>query len=357
MASTDGEHVMALAADLGKNWAGIESARRNAAAQRDVIANILADHRLVPSDTSFIVFGSLARGEWTIGSDVDWTLLIDGQADPNHLKISQAIGGRLDEAKLQPPGPTAIFGNLAFSHDIIHQIGGETDTNRNTTQRILLLLESRPIGGSDVWDRVVTNILNRYLDNDISFLSRSGQHYKVPRFLLNDIVRYWRTMCVDYASKHRERQGAKWALRNAKLRLSRKLIFAAGMFICFNCYLKQPASIKGLFETPSYFDPLLSHLQGYARLTPLDIVADAARSFAKPDTAAQIFDAYDQFLLTMNDGEKRRHLAQLRSGDAQNDALFGEIRRLSNRFQEGLNKLFFDDHREVGELTRKYGLF
>ena len=33
-------------------------------------------------DTSLVVFGSLARGEWTSGSDLDWTYLIDGGA-PN----------------------------------------------------------------------------------------------------------------------------------------------------------------------------------------------------------------------------------------------------------------------------------
>jgi hypothetical protein len=35
---------------------------------------------------------------------------------------------------------------MAFSHDIIHQIGGQNDTNKNTTQRILLLLESAAMG-------------------------------------------------------------------------------------------------------------------------------------------------------------------------------------------------------------------
>ncbi len=31
---------------------------------------------------------------------------------------------------------------MDLGHDIIHQIGGQYDTNKNTTQRILLLLES-----------------------------------------------------------------------------------------------------------------------------------------------------------------------------------------------------------------------
>src|SRR5438445_13458167 len=111
--------------------------------------------------------------------------MIDGQADPNHLKVAQTIASRFIEAKLQSPGPTQTFGSLTFSHDIIHQIGGEADTNRNTTQRILLLLESATIDNPDAYERVIGAVLNRYLDDDVSFLSRSAQHYNGPRFLLN----------------------------------------------------------------------------------------------------------------------------------------------------------------------------
>lgn len=346
-----------LCEKLGRRWQGIDNARANAAVESRKIQEILSQHALVPSDTSFVVFGSLARREWTIGSDVDWTLLVDGQADPNHLAVAQSIKSRFEEAKLQEPGPTNTFGTLAFSHDIIHQIGGEADTNRNTTQRILLLLESAAIDSPDAYERVIRAVLNRYLDNDVSFLSRSGQQYKVPRFLLNDIVRYWRTLGVDYASKHRERQGQKWALRNAKLRMSRKLIFAAGLLTCFNCYLKPPVELEDLFAIPQHLGPLLSHLRTYIRMTPVDILADAAASFAKEQTAAQIFDAYDRFLTMMNDGEIRKHLGGLKAQEAHADKVFAKIREISTAFQEGLTRLFLDDDEKLSALTRKYGIF
>ena len=86
---------------------------------------------------------------------------------------------------------------------LIHEIGGEDDTNRNLTERMLLFLESVPVNRDDAYNRVITGILNRYLAND-----RPMSRYKVPRFLFNDVVRYWRTMCVDFAEQNAH---AGWA--------------------------------------------------------------------------------------------------------------------------------------------------
>jgi hypothetical protein len=114
------------------------------------------------------------------------------------------------------PGRTGIFGNLIFSHELVHQIGGENDPNSNITRRLLLLLESRTIGSTDAYNRVVRVILERYFDQDTNLFNVDKTHFRVPRFLLNDIVRFWRTMAVDFAGKQRERGGEGWALRNIK---------------------------------------------------------------------------------------------------------------------------------------------
>ncbi len=96
---------------------------------------------------------------------------------------------------------------MVFSHDIVHHIGGEDDTNQNLTRRVLLLLESHALGRDEAHRRVVRHLLNRYLLEDRGFWRGSGAW--IPRFLQNDSARYWRTMAVDFAYKvRRETEGA-----------------------------------------------------------------------------------------------------------------------------------------------------
>ena len=92
------------------------------------------------------------------------------------------------------------------------------------------------VGRGDAYRRVVRSILSRYLLEDRGYWRGSG-HHRVPRFLLNDFARYWRTMAVDFAYKLRNRSGKGWAIRNVKLRMSRKLIYVSGLLACYRSHL------------------------------------------------------------------------------------------------------------------------
>ena len=131
-----------LAKQLGADWPFILKGRENSRVEFDRIKE--ACKALVMPDTSLVVFGSLARGEFTDGSDIDWTLLVDGITIPQHLTVAREISEALAKLESKPPGRTGTFGNMASSHSLIHCIGGEDDTNTNTTRRSLLLLEARP---------------------------------------------------------------------------------------------------------------------------------------------------------------------------------------------------------------------
>jgi predicted nucleotidyltransferase len=345
------------------DFSPLPEARAASLKTREELDSLLSEEvgKYTSEDTSLVVFGSLARGEWTSGSDLDWTYLIDGQANSDHLRIAQKIHKVLRD-RFPEPGQTGTFGNMAFSHEIIHQIGGQNDTNKNTTQRILLLLESTPIGKrTQAYDRVIWGVINRYLDEDTHLLSRDSTRYRVPRFLLNDIVRFWRTMAVDFASKQRDREGAGWGLRNAKLRMSRKLIFASGLLVCFGATLdpdlKREISTGKSTDDNAIKSNLANHIKKFVMLTPLEVFDRSVQSYGVPDAISKdLFSAYSEFLKMLTDDAIRKALKELRAKDSRTDATFQEIRKISERFERALDAIFFENPL-LAPLTRKYGVF
>lgn len=343
---------------LGTPYHNIGAARKLASQREAAITFALVKGRLIPDDASFVVFGSLARGEWTSGSDLDWSLLIDGGVDPTHLKIAHRIREALDALETKRPGREAVFGGLSFSHELVHHIGGNDDTNRNLTQRVLLLLESKPLGEEQAYERVVKAVLKRYCEEDAHIYSGVEHRFKVPRFLVNDIVRFWRTIAVDYVSKRRERDNKGWALRNAKLRLSRKLLFTSGILMCLQCRLKEVPGSEGVVAGgPLETEPLMRFLSAFVERPPLDIVCEALLSNGVKETAKDVLDSYDRFLGMLDDPQKREDLDGLPYENAENSALFQEVRGLGGVFQKGLDQLFFVDNEALAKLAREYGMF
>jgi predicted nucleotidyltransferase len=341
---------------LGANWSQISAGRFLAQEKREELRTALK--RIDSEDTSVVVFGSLARDEFTNGSDIDWTLLVDGSADPKHLELARKIDGIVSQAASKKPGREGTFGSLSFSHELIHRIGGEDDTNRNTTRRILLLLESNAVGRPEAYERVVANVLRRYILEDRGFVQQAGP-FHVPRFLLNDFARYWWTMAVDFAYKQRTRFGEGAAIRNMKLRMSRKLIYVSGLLTCFGCELgfsdiKLSAACPAPGAAPECID-CLRHRLGQ---TPLEILAGALLHFDHLDeTARKVLDAYDGFLGILADPEKRNRLEAVDSDHYESDEVFQEARRLSHDFRDGLLELFFDQKSGLFNLTKNYGVF
>lgn len=353
--STGFDPISDLQRKLGVRWPAIRKAHEQTVQTKKKIEKLLKG--LSSTDAGTTVFGSLARDEWTSKSDVDWTLLIDGQADPQHYAVGREISARLARAGYAAPGPAGIFGNMTISHDLVQKIGGHEDTNENTTRRVLLLQESVAIGKPDVRRRVLGLILSRYLNEDYGFVYGSLP-VKVPRFLLNDIVRYWRTVTVDFVEKQRGQEGRGWALRNAKLRMSRKLIFATGMLRCFSCeLLSSVAARRELIEHQSTAG-MEQHLRGFMEIPSLQVLAVLLTELKiNPKIARTLFSSYNSFLALLDNRAKREHLKNLHPDKIGSDPVYAEVRTFSRSFQDALTALFFHDNKKLRELTIFFGVF
>lgn len=354
---------------VGSSWPTIMSARQRTekllATLHTVLAGSGAEGPLDTEDLSIIAFGSLARRECTAQSDIDWTLLVDGAANPNHFELKKDVQDRLTAAGFKPPGREGTFGGLIFSHDLVHLIGGDDDTNRNTTRRCLMLLESVALGRQEAYQSVIRAVLWRYLFEDPSFEHKSGP-FRVPRFLLNDFARFWRTMAADFANKRRERHGKGTALRNLKLRMSRKLLFASGLLACFACEMRlAPAENQEELCSSEKLQECVECLRKFLELTPLDIIALYLTHFCGMDnhnplvkqTANRVLGTYNEFLGVLDDPSRRNHLDNLEPDEVDSDVLFQEVRDLSPEFNKGIIDLFFNLDNELSKLTKFYGVF
>ena len=279
--------------------------------------------------------------------------MIDGPSDMDHFEHAKDVETLLIKLEYREPGSTKIFGEMASSYELVHYIGGIEDTNQNITRRILMLLESVPLSNPLIHDRVLRAILKRYIIGDPSSTHRDK--FRAPLFLLNDVVRYWRTIAVDYAAKKWQRSNKGWGLRNVKLRMSRKLLFAKGMLTCFLCDGQFSGNPKGLSQEIIQAE-LLNICFNLCRCSAIDLLAKTLLEYAKPETGRRIFTAYNNFVAMLNNVKQRQRLEEIEFDEA-NDQLFEDQRENSREFQKGLEEFFFESNPTLTKFTKRYGVF
>jgi len=292
---------------------------------------------------SIVLFGSWGRAELTPASDDDWALVVAGgtphEGERDHLLawVGDTVGGAG-----AAPGTQGTFGTVVSAEALSHHIGLEDDSNMNLTRRMLLLLESVPATAAEVHERAVRRVLDAYLHP-----SADGGDYRPPRFLLNDLVRYWRTIAVDFEAKHRAAEGTdrKWVMRNAKLRLSRKLLFAGGLV---------PVLLCRELRAHRHADFLVAQLAA----PPTDRLAAAflrTEAGGGLDAGARTLGAYDRWIGILADGQARAALAALTREDRETSDLWQEVKVLGDQLQAGLLALLFQT--ELAPVSQDYLVF
>lgn len=323
-----------LADATGATFPHIQSARRRTAEQIATISSTLSRHEPRP-DISTCVFGSWAGAELTAGSDDDWAVLVNrefGAYDPEVLAEIVAAQAELGVDD-RMPGAQGVFGVPIGVQELVGNIGLDRDTNTNLTRRMLLLLESRELHGS-VRAAAVDAVLDRYLKQGV----KDGQP---PRFLLNDIVRYWRTICVDFEGKAGI-DDPKWVTRNAKLRTSRKLLFAGGLIAVLLCHLSSAENMQAFLTR--WFD-----------VTPLDRLSAAFLHVDALDPATRAIGAYDRWIGLISSDDVRQQLLRLTFETRDESEVFEEIRGIGRELSAGLDALLFS--KPLARLTRGFAIF
>lgn len=176
------------------------------------------------------VTGSYARGEATENSDVDLFFIINDQ--PNNNKYSKiektlADAGVINALREMNFPPFSNDGQYLEAHlcsQMKSLLGGQEDDYKNLfTARMLLLLESLPVYNDNVYKEVMKIIIGTYLTD----YSDHAPNFK-PLFLMNDVIRYWKTLCLNYENYRQnnidnKEKRSKILIKNMKLKFSRML--------------------------------------------------------------------------------------------------------------------------------------
>jgi hypothetical protein len=139
--------------------------------------------------------------------------------------------------------------------------------------------------------------------------------------------------------------------------MSRKLIFASGLLVCFGCNLDPDLQKRISTGEGDLKLNLVNHIREQVRLMPLELLADAvARYGISNSVAQQLFSAYADFLRVLDDKNSREALEKLRATDSGTDPTYQRVRNVSKAFERALDHVFFENSL-LAPLTRKYGVF
>lgn len=270
-------------------------------------------------DLCIYVAGSLGRLELGQISDLDVFLF----ADSPEKQSSQRTLSRLQEIQVLSE-IIQVNSELRLpdfsgdgEHFKIHEVsqlltgtGTATDDSENFfTTRLLLLLESKCLSNDDLYEDATKRIFEMYVRDG------TGRAEYRPLFLLNDILRYWRTICLNY-ERTRHDPSKPWWKKNLNLKFSRKLTV-------FSTVLSM------LVEQVDSIDKFRS----IAARTPMQRLAnslDALGDEALFADFSQFLDSYEEFLAAKSHAE----LEQLELVKVV------RFRDTSQQFDDFLHKIF-----------------
>jgi len=181
---------------------------------RQSLAELLQSH----SGIAVFAAGSLGRYEAGPRSDLDLFVIADIAEELTPLQVTRLLAGVADvndKLGFPPFSGDMRFFKLYRAEELIEHTGKPIDDTENSfTARMLLLLEGRCVAGNDVYTRVLNKVCENY------FRDNKGKKDFKPLFLLNDVLRYWRTLCLNYEGA-RSDATKPWRKKNLNLRFSR----------------------------------------------------------------------------------------------------------------------------------------
>jgi predicted nucleotidyltransferase len=281
------------------------------------------------------VTGSYGRVEASDHSDLDLFILTDSDDEGkprlkalNTIRLQAALIDVVDREQLPPFSDEGGYLGPHSIEDMIEKLGGRDDDYENLfTARMLLLLESRPLLGSTFYDRAIDRVLAEYWRD----YPQNAERF-LPIYLTNDLIRYWKVLCLNYEANTRNAENQnKRRLNNYKLKHSRLLTcYSALVYFCHLLRRTNTITVEAAREM--------------TKLTPTERLQSLRSDGAVAALVDEILDRYVEFLES-TDAPKDDLLARF------SDPSYRGIRRESG---QNFGDLMFDLLEKIGSKSRLF---
>ncbi len=284
-----------------------------------------------------LLCGPIARGGASPHSEFDALVVTFGLAEQPDLipDVLTAVESVREDLKLREPLRPRPGGRVVAAQDLVDAIGFTGDTTAANAARIAALTDSVSAYRSQRRDDLLAALTGRYL-------APYPPHKKgPPRPLVNDVLRAWRTMAVDYqafATDHRPDRG--WGLRYLDLIIGRKLWLAGTLAVVLAC---EECDVD--YFVDGFSRPPLARL---ARLLPL-LKAPLRRAELRT-----VFEVAEVFTGALGDDGFRAEAAEVTCRADLDE--HPHVRRMiirARELQSALEGIFFDTP-ALATAARKY---
>ena len=288
--------------------AGISERRAFSEEKYGLLNDAIADAKKYAEGKACVcVTGSYGRLEASEHSDLDIYIVgLDTTPEDKATTTSKILDSelsRLDEICIKADLISACrsLGLKEFdadgrylAHYSVSQLTGtlgkpEDDAENTFTARLLMLLEGRPLIGHDVFDVAIDEIIASYWRD-------YGDHKNdfAPAFLSNDVLRLWRTFCVNYEARTETAphdKKLKRRVKNYKLKFSRLLT-------CYSALLQ----ILHLYNLQGTVSP--SDMKMICSMTPIERIEKLTQTAKQSASSlSKVIEGYDHFLQVTDEPE------------------------------------------------------
>ncbi len=255
------------------------------------IQQTLAAEELDPDYVRCVaVSGSLGRMEAVTRSDCD-LIVVCGDNFTSDTTAAQSawnsVWAALEPLELPRPRAGGIYTAPTTEAELCDPATrGRVDEDIPTFgKRFQLLWDAQPVSQPEQFEQLIHSVIAWYTATPEGESSTCWW-----RYLLNDLIRYYRSLCVQ-ANWNQSQGLGRWRMRNFKLAHSRVVMYAALLCLLGECSLNDTAPTEQLCD--------LLHL------TPLERLAICYER-AQQSGFERIARCYDRFLALSGDEEFRQ---------------------------------------------------